>query len=137
MYINRNITITPDMHIKIIEWMSEGLTPVQVASKLGLSKQRLDRLVARPEMEDLRETMELGFTHYEAYMESVGQKLIGSKIGKESVWKSFMMKYFDWNDKKDINVSDKDWIATASIDELEALEITTRKAVEQGYNKPK
>ena len=131
MLINNEIILSPEILIKIVDWMSQGMTPVQVAAKIGISKQKLTSLVARPENEDLREQMDLGMTKFEAYMEDVGQQLIGAKSGKESVWKEFMMKYFNWNNKTEVKVND-DWIKNASDEELKELVKTN---LELGLNK--
>ena len=107
--------ITADMIEVVGKLYEAGCSSVEVAAKLGMSKQTFNRHMKTNL--SLAEAVELGQTKYEAYFEQIGKDLIVGKLqGKDSLWKAFAQQKFGWSDKQQID-------NTHSVSELTDAEI--------------
>jgi hypothetical protein len=90
----------------IIQLMSKGSTPVQVAAALHVPVRVFQNWLynTEPKYNDLRDAVEMGMTACEAYWESVGQQAMVGEIKdfRDSIYKLYMGQKFKWSEKQEI-----------------------------------
>ena len=99
----KHVRYTPDICPLIVDLMAKGLTPIQVAAKLHISKDRFIDWASSAAYADFREAVKIGLTLCEAYWIEKGQQGMLGELDKfkEATYKLYMAHNFNWAEKSE------------------------------------